>query len=257
MMRALSTNGANMSSLRWIQCQGWHTLAVKVATKGHSTTQVASTTYILLQPASWPLFGVHWDGVDYVWSVLPFGWNESPFVYHPLSDAKAGYLRSKGNPALSYIDDSWLANPRFTHGEEPRVQWLAAAEAIHVAVLVSFSCGYYLSENKCVFKPTQVQRCLGIICDSREAVFRIPTGKLLKLQDLLRSALDGGSLDVGTLERIAGKCMSMPVAIRPASLWTHSMFATIARLSRARKTRISLSDHGELRAELQQWLSLS
>ena len=29
--------------------------------------------HILLHPASWPLFGAVWEGITYVWTVLPFG----------------------------------------------------------------------------------------------------------------------------------------------------------------------------------------
>ena len=47
-------------------------------------------------------------------------------------------MRVKGIPALAYIDDSCLANVQSTHGQSARSQWLAAAEAIHVAMLVSF-----------------------------------------------------------------------------------------------------------------------
>lgn len=38
--------------------------------------------HLLLHPDSWPLF------VDYVWTVLPLGWNESPFIYHTVSGVR-------------------------------------------------------------------------------------------------------------------------------------------------------------------------
>ena len=62
--------------------------------------------HVLLHPASWPLFGLQYQNVDYVWTVLPFGWCETPYVYHSLSEAKAAFLRANGIPALAYIDDS-------------------------------------------------------------------------------------------------------------------------------------------------------
>lgn len=55
-----------------------------------------------------------WGDQDFVWTVLPFGWNESTYVYHSLSEAKAENLLSRGVPALAYIDDSWLGNFRDT-----------------------------------------------------------------------------------------------------------------------------------------------
>lgn len=62
--------------------------------------------HVLLPFASQSLFGSCWeDGVDFVWTTLPFGWNESPFTYHMLSQARAQYIRSEGIAALAYIDD--------------------------------------------------------------------------------------------------------------------------------------------------------
>ena len=207
-----------------------------------------------LQPASWPLFGIHYDGVDHVCTTLPFGWNESPYCYHSLSEAKAAFLRSKGIPVLAYIDDAWYANFVDTFGASDDIQWKAAAEALHIGVLVSFLCGYFLSDKKCDLRPSQQQRYLGIICDSQSASFRVPQDKLDKLHTLITEALTTGFLTSRTLERIAGKCVSMSVAIRPASLWTHYMFAA---LKRASGTSIRLRDKPDLVAELSRWLQLS
>lgn len=115
-----------------------------------------------------------------------------------------------------------------------------------------------LSLTKCDIRPSQVQRYLGIDCDSREVVFRIPVDKLLKLQSLVRSALEAGHVSIPTLERMAGKATSMAVAIRPASLWTHCMFAQLAKSARNRRptSRVSLVKNPELAGELQQWVEL-
>ena len=66
------------------------------------------------------LFGLRYQNVDFVWTVLSFGWCESPYVYHSLSEVKAAFLRAKAIPALAYIDDSWLANVQSTHGQSAR-----------------------------------------------------------------------------------------------------------------------------------------
>ena len=92
-----------------------------------------------LQPESWPLFGASYDGIDLVCTIVPFGWNESPACYHALSEAKAAYLRSRGIPVLVYIDDAWYGNFVSTFGRTDKEQWLSAAEALHVGMLVSFS----------------------------------------------------------------------------------------------------------------------
>ena len=51
----------------------------------------------------------------------------------------------------------------------------------------------------------------------------------------------GGQLSFRTLQRIAGKCMSMTVAIRPASLLTHGMFAVIAYIEKSGRCTVELT----------------
>ena len=224
-----------------------------------SLDDVSAFHHILLRPSSWPLFGFSYGGIDYCWCVLPFGFSLSPWCYHTFSEAKAAYLRAKGIPALAYLDDSWLSNFRASHGRAAREQWLAAGEATHVAMLVSFLCGQFLSAKKCDFRPTRQQQYLGMVCDSDTATFRVPQDKLDKLQLLLRAAVDGGQLSFRTLQRIAGKCMSMTVAIRPASLWTHAMFAVIADLEKSGLCTVDLTQdsRADLLGELRQWLSIT
>ena len=38
------------------------------------------------------------------------GWNERPVCYHSFSEAKAGYLRSRGILAFTYIDNAGYGN---------------------------------------------------------------------------------------------------------------------------------------------------
>ena len=58
------------------------------------------------------------------------------------------FLRSKGIPALAYLDDSWVSNSQASPGLAAREQWLPAGEATHVAMLVSFSSGQFLSAQE-------------------------------------------------------------------------------------------------------------
>ena len=163
-------------------------------------------------------------------------------------------MRAKGIPALAYIDDSWLANLQSTHGQPARSQWLAAAEAIHAAMLVSWMCGHFLSPKKCDLRPTKVQRYLGMLCDSDTASFRVPPDKMAKLHDLLSTAIAPEEISSRALDRIAGKCMSMTVAIRPASRWTHVMFTTLSKLAESGLRRIDLwkAEIGHLQGEFRQ-----
>lgn len=102
---------------------------------------------------------------------------------------------------------------------------MASAEATNVGMMVSFLCGYSLSDTKCHLKPPRVQKYLGILCDSGTASFRVPEDILRKLHGLIRVALDKDSLTGKAIETIARKCINMSVAIRLKSLLIRFMFA--------------------------------
>lgn len=150
------------------------------------------------------------------------------WVYHTLSEAQAEYLRSRGISALAYLDDSFLANFLATHGGREREQWLAPCEATHIAILVSYFCGMFLSPNKCDWRPTRIQNYSGILCDSTTATFRVPQEKLDVVHALLAQAVACRTISFRMLQRVAGKVMSMTVAVRPASLYIQAMFAALA-----------------------------
>ena len=57
-----------------------------------------------------------------------------------------------------------------------------------------------------------------MLCDSDTESSRVPPDKMATLHDLLSTALAAEEIFFRTLERIAGKCMSMTVANRPASV---------------------------------------
>ena len=164
-----------------------------------SLDDASAFLHILLRLSAWPLFGFSHGGTDYCWCVLPFGFSLSPSCYHTFSEARVAFLRSNGIPALAYFDDSWVSNFQTSHGLAAREQWLAAGEATHVEMLVSFLCGQFLSAKKCDFRPTRQQQYLGMVCDSDTATFRVPKDKLDTLQQLLREALAAGHLSFRTL----------------------------------------------------------
>ena len=87
-----------------------------------------------------------------------------------------------------------------------------------------------MSPRNCDLRPTKVQRYLGMWCDSGTASFRVPPDKMVTQHDLLSTAIAPEEISSRALDRIAGKCMSMTVVVRPASLWTHTMFTALSKL---------------------------
>lgn len=61
--------------------------------------------HVLLREHSQKYFGIRWEGCWFVCATLPFGWKESPFVYHTTGSEVSSYFRSIGIPCSIYIDD--------------------------------------------------------------------------------------------------------------------------------------------------------
>ena len=92
-------------------------------------------------------------------------------------------------------------------------------------------------------------------------MFRVPSDKLCRLRELILKVLSEGEVPLSTLEKIAGKCTSMKVAIRPASLWTHYMFETLRKAQCPRNRfwqhRVRVPRRSGLREELELWYGLT
>ena len=68
---------------------------------------------------------------------------------------------------------------------------------------------------------------LGVVCDSVLKRFEIPQDKLDKLEVILHRVARDKSITFTMLEKLAGKCTSMSVAVPPAALYTHYMHKAI------------------------------
>ena len=182
-----------------------------------------------LAPESW---------VYYVWTVLCFGWCASLYIYHSLGDAVARYLRSQDIPTSAWLDDFWMSNSRATRDLSPTGQKEAAREAVALVFTIFYRCGYFMAFPKCSLEPTTDLVFLGVGCDTAQRRFYVPTDKLRKLEVFLRDAIDSRSVSFSQLEKLAGKCTSMSVAVPPASLYTHHIYRQIAEFNRSEAERI-------------------
>ena len=216
--------------------------------------------HVALSTESWQCFGFEWKGEFYVFTVLAFGWCSAPVIYASLSEAVARYLRSRDIPTLTWIDDFYVVNFGSTRLLEAAKQCEAALVATYVALEVFFSAGYFISLPKCEIDPTTRPVFLGIICDSVACRFEAPEDKLEKLEVILTEAVTSGAITFRMLEKLAGKCTSLSVAVPVAALYTHHMYRQIAifqRTGRRKKSmEIDIPKNGGLMFELTKWLEV-
>ena len=209
-----------------------------------------------LHPDSWTYFGIYWKGVYYVWTGLCFRWCESPYVYHTLSSAVAQYLRHLDVPITTWLDDFWMSNFQTIKTQSPAQQREAVREVASLALTVFYQCGYFMSITNCVLEPTTQLVFLSTICDTK-ARFEVSEGKVLKLEVILTEAIPSGWISFVDLERLAGKCTSMSVAVPPPSLYAYHMYKHIAKFrrtgGRVKAAMIAVEKGWGLSDELHTW----
>ena len=113
-----------------------------------------------------------------------------------------------------------MSNVWATRDLSPIGQQKVAREAMALALTIFYRCGYFMALTKCSLKPTLDLVFLGIGYDTAQHRFYVPEDKLLKLEAILREAIDSRSISLSQLEKLADNCTSMSVAITPASLYT-------------------------------------
>ena len=151
-----------------------------------------------------------------------------------------------------------MTTSRATRGLHPTDQKNAAREAVALALTIFYRCGYFMAFPKCSLEPTTDLIFLGVGCDTAQRRFYVPEDKLRKLEAILRDAIDSRSISFSQLEKLAGNCTSMSVAVPPASLYTHHMYRQIAAFKRSGSRKnlspIAVSKRSGLRFEMERWL---
>ena len=172
-------------------------------------------------------FGFEWGGLWFVCRTLPFGWKISPCIYHSTGLAVPSFLHDLGIPCSLYIDD--LLNGELLTQSGPwsvlhsdRVEefhFKVAQASIFVVLSVSVELGYTIGISKSVLHPTTSLDYLGFVVDSQSQSFLVPQRTIISWV-LLREEIFARHtfVDVKTLQRFQGKCISLSLAVPAAKL---------------------------------------
>ena len=208
-------------------------------------------------PAERTLVFSRWDGWYFISNTIPFGWKLSAYVYHSTGLLVSHYFRSIGIPCSLYIDDRHSSQIRLSR-ESSLVQSLAPEKvnlvcAQTASFLVCYTLvrlGYCIGLQKSILRSVPY---LGFQCDSRLQGFCLLSRKKQKFISLVEAILNSSHVSITDLQRLAGKCISMSMAVPGARLFTNEINLAISRASRSSRP-LPLS--GPLRREIEHWLFL-
>ena len=208
-------------------------------------------------------FGFEWGGWFFVSCCIPFGWKSSAYIYHSTGLLASHYLRSLGIPSSLSIDERHSGQLSFPNGclpvsyqnlpSQDSINLALANTAIFLTCFILSSLGYFIGLEKSTLVPCKQVSYLGFISDSEKQAFILLPHKKEKFLILLKRALSSGTIDLVTLQRLGGKCISMALAVPGARLYTNEINLALFRAVRSSRP-IKLS--GPLRQELEHWLFL-
>ena len=214
--------------------------------------------HILLTTESRQFFGIQWGGWLFVHNSFPFGWKTSPYIYHTTGLAASSYFRSIKVPCSLYIDDRHngelsvpLNEGAYVALSDVNGRHIAAANsALFLVVYTLVLLGYFLNLSKSVLVPRLIVPYLGFLVNSADEVFQMIPHKKVKFLSLLDDILKQRTITIKTLQKLVGKCVSFPLAIPAAILFTREMNLAI---SAAQRTGRPIYLRGPLREEISRW----
>jgi len=129
-----------------------------------------------VHPSDCNLLGIHWNGGTYIDRALPFGLRSAPKIFNALADFIAWVLACNGiHYQLQYLDDYlFLATQDSNLGSQLLSVALQTLHQLGITVAVHKTEG-----------PTTVLIFLGILIDTHRFELRLPTDKLLRLQEMI------------------------------------------------------------------------
>ena len=110
--------------------------------------------------------------------------------------------------------------------------------------------GYFIGLNKSMLEPCQVVKFLGMLVDTSKQTFRIPNDKKVSFRLLRESMLEKISIDIKTLQRFAGKCISLMLAVPGAKLYIREVNKAISICTK--NSRV-IQMTGDLCEEIKHW----
>lgn len=202
--------------------------------------------HLLLSHSSRKFFGLTYDGWIMVYRTLPFGFKSACYIYQKLGMVLTSFLREKGILSLQYIDDRLFVIP------SPTLTTIRdqGNRLVYAILELITRLGYTLSLHKCSLQPTQTLQFLGFIVDTTNGSFRLPLDKRQAFGELRESILGRKTVDLKSLQKFAGKCASLAIAV-PGALFY--MRDTTAAISQAIRNSKPVPVTGRLREEIKFW----
>jgi hypothetical protein len=173
-----------------------------------------------MHPDSWPYLCFDTPIGLMAGTCLLFGDAQAPFTFHKITRHIVAFAGRLGVRVLSYLDDFlWMAQPNKIAQTSAFAQWILPL------------LGWSLNQ-KCDFTPSTFKKFLGFYVDSEAMRLKAPFRKVRETSRMIRDTITTGAATVKHLQSIAGKIISLRLAIPGTRAWTRSTNELIAKATR-------------------------
>jgi hypothetical protein len=150
--------------------------------------------------------------------VLCFGVKQAVAIFSALARQPCRWWRSRGQLLISYIDDVAAVSP--TEEECAAARDMVIKDCRDLNIQVNF--------EKSMLTPSQVFLFTGVIVDLKQGRFFVPESKLVDLEQRLAEVkANPGFETCRSLAGVAGKILSMSMALQPARLLTRGLYGAL------------------------------
>ena len=162
-----------------------------------------------------PFMGLQWEGIFYVYKVLPFGLAISPLVFSKVIRSVISHLRRKQHRILAYLDNFLgLSKNKSLRTKKAVLKLLA-------------KLGFHISVEKSSLQLEQEKEFLGLLIKSKDrAKFCVPQKKKKLVEKEISRLLERVELPIAArrVARVAGLCISLSRAVGPTRLLLRNLF---------------------------------
>lgn len=164
--------------------------------------------------------GFEWKGRIYTWEVGAFGISSACYMYTMIKQEIFRPLRDLRVKLMFFIDDKLQC-------ESSRPRARLQSEALLKALV---KIGTTISLDKSMMLPGTRAKFLGLEVDVLEGKFGVPIEKQVTTTALMRRVIEAPQVSNRDMARVAGKMISLSLAIPPASLTARALYKAMVGL---------------------------
>jgi len=178
-----------------------------------------------IHPSARKYFAIEINGELWQFTVLPFGWNGSPFVFTCVMNEFVKMLRSDSLYLSNYLDDIGILH----FGG-----FVTALKNLAMISMVCTELGIVIEQSKSVLQPMKQFKLLGMIVDLESKTLTMTTATILKIRHriglVLKASYLGLLITARDLFKITGIVIAYLDCFQPAQVMLNPIYSLVSRM---------------------------